>query len=238
MAGQYHMHMEPQTTVCIPSEDGLLVYTATQWTNYTQIAISECLNIPGNSIHIVVNRVGGGYGGKVSRSGQIACACALACHLTGLPVRFVMSLESNMSVIGKRNASISEYSVDVDCNGKIQKLKSNASYDMGCSLNESPSLLAKLAYPNCYDTSTWSVTSQDVKTDATSHTWCRAPGTFESIGLSETIMEHIAKVLEKDPMSVRIANMVHDSYLKTLIPDFLKDVGKCEIKCGAYWNCI
>lgn len=230
MTSQYHMHMEPQTTVCIPSEDGMLVYTSTQYPNLVHIAISECLLLPANSIHIVVNRVGGGYGGKISRSSQIACACALACHLTGYPVRFVMSLQSNMTSIGKRNATIGKYTVEVDYNGKIEKLDCNSDYDVGCSLNESPSLLANVAYPNCYDASLWKVQSQDIKTDAPGHTWCRAPGTLESIAIAETIMEHIAKVLGKDPMSVRIENMVPDSYMKTLIPNFLKDVGKCLIE--------
>lgn len=220
------MHMEPQTTLCVPFENGMEVYSSTQWTHFIQIAISECLRVPENSIHIVVNRVGGSYGAKVSRSGQIACAAALACHLTGLPIRFVMTLESNMNVIGKRNSMIGEYSVDVDENGKIVKLVSSPAYDMGCSLNESPTILADHSYPNCYDASSWKVNTIHVKTDAPSHTWCRAPGTMETISLAETIMEHIAKVLDKNPMDVRVANMVADSYMRTLIPKFLKDVGK------------
>lgn len=220
------MYMEPQTTVCIPDEDRMLVYTATQWIDFTNAVISQCLRVPENSIHIIVNRLGGGYGGKVSRSAQVACACALACLLTKKPVRFVMTFESNMTVIGKRNGMIGEYEVDVNSNGKILKLKGNSAHDMGCSLNESPSLLASVAYPNCYDASLWTVKNENVKTDAPSHSWCRAPGSLESIAMTETVMEHIAKVIGKDPISVRMTNMVNDSVMKTMIPDFLKDIGK------------
>ncbi len=171
MGSQYHFHMEPHTCICIPIEDGILVHSSTQWIDLTNIAIAECLNVPQNSIHIEVKRVGGGFGGKVSRPSQIACACALACHLTKLPIRFVMSFESNMNVIGKRNAMIGEYTIRVDGNGKIVKLDAKIAHDMGCSLNESPRLLADLSYPNCYDASSWNLEIALTKTDAPSQTY-------------------------------------------------------------------
>lgn len=227
---QYHFHMEPQTTVCIPSEDGIIVYTSTQWVDLVTIAISECLKQPANVIQIVVTRLGGSYGGKVSRSSQIACACALACYRTGKAVRFVMTLPANMSIIGKRNGMMGDYTVVVDANGKIKKLDGNAAHDIGCSYNESPAQLAQGAYPNCYDASSWNINGVDIKTDAPSQTWCRAPGTLEGIAMAETIMEHIACVTGKDPTSVRIANLVENSRMKELIPSFLEDIGKYAIK--------
>lgn len=216
------MYMETQTTVCIPSVNGITVHASTQFPDMTNIAIAECLKLPTNSIRIEVKSVGGGFGGKESRPAQIACACALATHLTGQPIRFVMSLESNMNVVGKRNAMIAQYAANVDRNGKIVELTAKMFLDMGCSLNESPRFLVG----NCYDASSWSVTRELIKTNAPSMTWCRGPGTLESISMAEVIMEHIAKVMDKDPVAVRIANMAPDSKMKTLIPDFLKDVGK------------
>lgn len=37
-------------------------------------------------VNAIVKRVGGGYGGKLSRSGQIAAACALGTFVTGRSV--------------------------------------------------------------------------------------------------------------------------------------------------------
>ncbi|KAJ6648666.1 Xanthine dehydrogenase, partial [Pseudolycoriella hygida] len=227
---QYHFTMEPQTTVCTLTDDGIKVYTSTQWTHLTQIAISRCLKVPTNSVHLELKRVGGGYGGKVSRGGQIACACALGCYLTRRPVRFVMTIESNMEVVGKRNAMIGEYRATVDPNGKIESLNYNTFHDAGCSFNEAITTFVKRSYPNCYDASKWNFKSEDVKTDAPSHTWCRAPGTLEMVGLAETVMEHISKVLSKDPMSVRLENMPSGSLISTMIPVFLKDVDFKERK--------
>ncbi|KAG4066033.1 hypothetical protein HA402_001280 [Bradysia odoriphaga] len=218
------MHMEPHTTICIPTEDGMLVHTSSQWTDITQTAIAQCLNVKENSIHIEVKRVGGGFGAKISRAGQIACACALACHLIAVPVRFVLTLESNMNVVGKRNGMIGEYTIDVDDNGKILKMTGNQSHDMGISLNESPRILADLAYSNVYDASSWKLTNELIKTDAASNTWCRGPGTTEAIAMAETMMEHIARITGKDPLAVRVANLTSDSKMKDLIPKFVKDI--------------
>lgn len=226
MSSQYHFTMEAQTTCCVPSEDGIDVYSSTQWMDFVNVAIAECLMIPENSINMIVRRLGGAYGSKITRTSQVACACALAAYLTNQPVRFVLTIESNMTTIGKRYALINEYEVDVDENGKIQKLKNNYAHDYGCTLNESVDDSTRLFFQNCYLSDTWETTGDMIRTDAPSHTWCRAPGTTEGIAMIENIMEHIAREIGKDGISVRLANMSDESNIKAILPDFLKDVGQ------------
>jgi len=58
--------------------------------------------------------LGGGYGGKISRSSLISTACALAAHKLQRPVRLVMNMETNMAAIGKRLSAAFDYEVSDD----------------------------------------------------------------------------------------------------------------------------
>ncbi|XP_055607410.1 uncharacterized protein LOC129755104 [Uranotaenia lowii] len=224
IGNQYHYTMEAQTCVCVPIEDGMDVYSSTQWMDLTQLAIAECLKVPVNSLNLYVRRLGGAYGCKISRASQIACACALAAHLLQRPVRLVLTIEHNMSSIGKRFGCISDYSADVDKTGHIEKLTNNFVQDYGITMNESVQMAATEFFKNCYDNKNWKIVGKAVKTDAPSNTWCRAPGTTEGVAMIENIMEHIAHEMGLDPIDVRMANMASDNKIKQLMPTFLKDV--------------
>lgn len=229
IGSQYHFTLEPQTTFCIPSEDGGIdVHASTQWIDITQIAIAETLNIPQNRISITVRRLGGAYGAKITRATQIACACALASHLTQRPVRFVLSIEANMMVCGKRFACHSDYSLAVEkASGKIRSLTNEFIEDGGCSTNEVLLPYSAEAFYNCYRPQpNWMIKTSLAKTDTPSTTWTRAPMFTEGLAMIENIMEHIAWSVQKDPTTVRLANMVDDGPMKKAYEDFLRDVGE------------
>ncbi|XP_037034826.1 xanthine dehydrogenase-like [Bradysia coprophila] len=222
---QYHFTMEPQTTICLPAEDGITVMCATQWVEFIQVAVATTLNIRSNDVNMQLRRIGGGYGAKASRSAQVACACAVACKLTNRPVRFVLTMEANMETVGKRLALLSEYDIDVDDDGKIMKMTNQFAQDFGCSLNEKVIFTTVQHMTNCYSVDTWNVSCMMAVTDSPSHTFCRAPGSTEGIAMTETIMEHISRVTGKDPLSVRLANMPEKHQMRTMLPNFLEDIG-------------
>ena len=101
--------------------------------------------------------------------------------------------------------------VGTDDNGKIQYLISDLYYDGGINYNEQLVGAATFCFMNCYDTTNWKVTGLVVLTDITPTTWCRSPGSPEGIAGIEHIMEHIAKVVKKDPTEIRLLNMGPDT---------------------------
>lgn len=224
LGSQYHYTMEPQSCICIPIEEGFEIYAATQWIDIAQIAISECLKIPENKINMKVRRIGGGYGAKITRSNQTHCACALASFLTNRPIRFILPIETNMTSCGKRASILSDYEVEFDDNGKIQKLKNTFYEDHGCSDNEPIEYFTSSTFANSYNKEFYELKVNSVKTDAPSTTWTRSPGTTEAMLMIENIMEHIAVECGKSPESVRLQNVPNDSPLKKMIPDFIKSV--------------
>lgn len=223
--GQYHNHMETQSCVCVPSEDGMDVHSSTQFVSFNQIAISECLDIPESRINMTLRRIGGAFGAKISRSSQIACACALACHLSKRPVRLVLTMESNMKSIGKRCGLISDYEITVDDVGRIQTMENRFSQDCGSSINEALPESTVLYFRSVYDSTRWTITPQAVITEAPSNTFMRGPCALEGNAMIENMMEHIAKIVNRDPMDVRIQNYAPDHPIKEMATNFLVDIG-------------
>ncbi|XP_032686991.1 indole-3-acetaldehyde oxidase-like isoform X2 [Odontomachus brunneus] len=222
--GQYHYTMETQSCVCIPQEDSMDVYATTQALDMTQISIAQCLNVNNNSINVIVKRIGGGYGAKISRNLQVSCACALVCHKLNRPARFVMSIESNMNSMGKRMASRQEYEIGVDDNGVIQYLNCATWSNTGYTFNEPLGWLVVHHLENCYTPDYWTCKGFEARTDLPSNTYCRAPGSMEAIAMIEHIMEHIARVTKKDPIQVRLSNMTSDE--KELLEPMINDLRK------------
>ncbi|XP_018363392.1 PREDICTED: xanthine dehydrogenase/oxidase-like [Trachymyrmex cornetzi] len=222
---QYHYTMETQSCVCVPVEDGMDVYPTSQWMDLIQVSIAQCLNVQNNSINVYVSRIGGAYGAKISRNAQISCACALVCYKLNRPARFVLTIESNMQSVGKRYSTRQEYEIGVDNDGVIQYLNSKHWSNCGSSFNESQSAdVADSMQSGWYATDTWTFNGFDVRTDIPSNTYCRAPSNTEGVAMLENIMEHIARVMKKDPVEVRLSNMndVDKPILETMIKDLSK----------------
>lgn len=137
MGSQYPFTMEPQSTFCLPRDDGgLEIYSSMQWMHLGHIAVAESLKIPQSKIRFSVKRLGGSYGVKITRSLLVACACALACHLTRLPVRFVMTIESNMTVLGKRYPNAIDYTANIDSvSGRLIDLSVKVIADVGMKIS-------------------------------------------------------------------------------------------------------
>lgn len=184
MGLQYHFTMEPQTCVAVPFENGLQIWSATQWMDHTQSVISKMLQIKAADVQMKVRRLGGGYGSKISRGNAVACAASLAAYKLNRPARFVQTIESMMNCNGKRWGCRSDYEFHIKSNGKIVGLTNIFYEDAGCTLNENPVPdLSTLCAKNCYSFTpdNYKLEGNAVITDATSSAWCRAPGSVEGI---------------------------------------------------------
>ncbi|XP_052748813.1 uncharacterized protein LOC113513041 [Galleria mellonella] len=204
---QYHYTMETQSCTVIPTENGVEVRSATQWMDLIHVAVANMLSVQQNKVEVIVNRVGGAYGGKASRSSLIACAAALAATACGRAASLVLPIDTNMAAIGKRQECLVEYELGVNNSGVIQYLNVSYYSDCGWSYNDTAGSAIASVLANLYDSSRWTITGYSVLTDKASNTWCRAPGTTEAIAIHEHLMERIAYATKLDPVDVRIANI-------------------------------
>lgn len=108
--------------------------------------VSEVLDIPINRIITKVKRMGGGFGGKESRSALLALPVAIAAHKLQKPVRCMLDRDEDMMITGNRHPFYFKYKIAVKKSGKIIGAIIDIYSNAGSSLDLSPGVISKLQY--------------------------------------------------------------------------------------------
>ncbi|CAK1542877.1 unnamed protein product [Leptosia nina] len=209
---QYHFCMETLVCVSHPTEEGIKLYSTTQWIDSVQRMVARALKIPQNKIDVFLRRLGGAYGMKISRGTQASVACAFVTHKLNRPCRFIQSLKNNMRYVGKRFPCSINFEFAVNSEGVIQYNNYELFEDNGYVVDEPIAILGADVFNNCYDNSSWEYKLYNATTDTPSNTWCRSPGSLEVIAMAEWLMERISYEMNLDPLSVRLANLDRDNH--------------------------
>ena len=137
IGSQYHFHLETQTCIVTPEEDGVQVISTTQYMDAVQKIVAGTLGIKESDVNIRVRRLGGGFGGKISQPNNVAAACAVAATKLRRPVRMLMDLRTNMEMLGKRLPYLVQYKASVDEDKKLTGVDMKLYCDSGYSFSES-----------------------------------------------------------------------------------------------------
>jgi xanthine dehydrogenase/oxidase len=71
-------------------EEEMELFSSTQNPTHTQAVVASVLGVPANRITVRVKRMGGGFGGKESRSVPLAAVAAVCARKVGKPVRIML----------------------------------------------------------------------------------------------------------------------------------------------------
>lgn len=147
-----------------------------------------------NKVVVRVKRLGGGFGGKETRSVLLSSAAALAAKKTKRPVRCMLTREEDMIATGQRHPFLARYKVGVNKDGKLQALDldvfNNAgwTFDLSTSVNER----AMTHSDGCYDIPNVFVRGRICRTNTMSNTAFRGFGGPQGMFIAETYMEETA----------------------------------------------
>lgn len=140
LGGQEHFYLETNATVAVPRDiNEIEVFSSTQSPSKTQSLVARVLGIPSNRVHVRVKRMGGGFGGKESRTTVLSTVVALAAHRLRRPVRCMLDRDEDMLVTGGRHPFYAKYKVGFSDSGQVLALDvsyySNAGNSMDLSLS-------------------------------------------------------------------------------------------------------
>uniref|UniRef100_A0A8C3PM34 Aldehyde oxidase n=1 Tax=Calidris pygmaea TaxID=425635 RepID=A0A8C3PM34_9CHAR len=130
VGGQEHFYLETNSVLVIPrvEDKEMDVYVSTQHATDVQELVASALNLQSNKIMCHVKRVGGAFGGKITKPSLFAVIAAVAANKTGRPVRFVLERNMDMLITGGRHPFFGKYKVserrsyfDMDLMGRVQR---------------------------------------------------------------------------------------------------------------------
>eukprot|EP00604_Paraphysomonas_vestita_P000034 CAMPEP_0174825658 /NCGR_PEP_ID=MMETSP1107-20130205/42974_1 /TAXON_ID=36770 /ORGANISM="Paraphysomonas vestita, Strain GFlagA" /LENGTH=945 /DNA_ID=CAMNT_0016057477 /DNA_START=1478 /DNA_END=4315 /DNA_ORIENTATION=+ len=212
VGGQEHFYLETNCTLVIPSEnDTLEIQSSTQNPNETQVHCALVCGIPASNVVCNVKRLGGGFGGKETRSVQFASPIALAAYLLQRPVRINIERDLDMSISGQRHAFHAKYSAGCMRDGTLKfldvKLYNNAGYSF--DLSGPVMSRALLHIDGCYKWPATKYLGTVCKTNQQSHTAFRGFGAPQGLTFVENIIEHIATKINIPSHEIRLKNLYH-----------------------------
>ncbi|KAE9987985.1 hypothetical protein EG328_000929 [Venturia inaequalis] len=211
MGGQEHFYLETNACVAIPKpEDGEMeVYSCTQNPSETQTYVAQVCGVSANKIVSKVKRLGGGFGGKETRSIQLAGIVAVAAKKTRRPVRCMLNRDEDIATSGQRHPFMFRWKVGVNKDGKLQALDADVFANAGWTQDLSAAVVDRaLSHSDgVYMIPNVHVRGRLAKTNTVSNTAFRGFGGPQGLFLAETYIEEVADHLNIPAERLREINM-------------------------------
>ena len=242
--GQDHFYLEGQIAMTVPQEDdNFLVYSSTQHPSETQQIIAKVLNQDFNSIHVVVRRIGGGFGGKETQSFLFAAIASIASKKLNKPIKLRLDRDDDMIMTGKRHDFYFKYKVGFSDKGKINALKILMASRCGISADLSGAINDRAIYhiDNAYFIPNIEIESYRCKTNTVSNTAFRGFGGPQGMFCIENILENISQKLNKDSCEIRKLNFYNNirnetHYGMKITDNVITDIFNQLIKKSKYYK--
>lgn len=205
----YHAQLENKSTVCKPEpNDGITVWPTTQTIHNTRQLLGKIFNIPLDKVNVKRISIGGSFGSSIQTNTITPITVALALK-AGKPVKIVSSREEDMYDHARYPSTI-KLKYGVKENGEITAAEVETLVDIGAHNISARPLLGCMAG---WMTSLYKVPNLEFKGKAVYTN--KAPGcAMQGFGnpqvtfAVESMMDTIAKKLNKDPIDLRLMNYV------------------------------
>ncbi|KAI1611767.1 xanthine dehydrogenase [Exophiala viscosa] len=215
MGGQEHFYLETMACLAIPKpEDGEMeVWSSTQNPTETQAYVAKAIGVQNNKIVSKVKRLGGGFGGKETRSIQLSTICAVAARKTKRPVRCMLNRDEDIMTSGQRHPFLGIWKVGVNKDGKIKALKANVFNNGGWSQDLSAAVVDRALshIDGCYNIPNVDVDGRICKTNTVSNSAFRGFGGPQGMFIAETYMSEVADHLNMPVEKLREINFYKDN---------------------------
>ncbi|KAJ2855782.1 hypothetical protein J3B02_001980, partial [Coemansia erecta] len=208
---QEHFYLETMASITVPKGEGdeFDIFSSTQNPTETQMVCAEVLGVPASQIVCHVKRMGGGFGGKESRSVLLAAFTTLGAFHTNRSVRIMLDRDEDMRTSGQRHPFLGRWTVGFSRAGQLQALRMQVFSNGGFSHDLSIGVLERAVshVDNCYRIPATEIVGRVCRTNTQSNTAFRSFGGCQGMFLLESMLCEIADHLGKHVEEIRALNM-------------------------------
>lgn len=212
----YPYPMEPYAAQARFTSGALEVETNAQHLFQVQKDLARVFSLRLNQVRVTSMTIGGGYGAKsYTKVEPLAAVCA---HVTGCPVRIVLTLEESMYT-SRADGAVVEVVTGFDDQGRILARDIDITLDTGAYADNSVRVLRK-SVETCfgsYRVPALRVRARAVYTNTTPASSYRGFGAFHTNPASEGNLDQAAEALGIDPLEIRLRNLAKAG--ESIIPE-------------------
>uniref|UniRef100_A0A6N2L4E9 xanthine dehydrogenase n=1 Tax=Salix viminalis TaxID=40686 RepID=A0A6N2L4E9_SALVM len=234
VGGQEHFYLEPQSSLVWTMDSGSEVHmiSSTQAPQKHQKYVAEVLGLPMSKVVCKTKRIGGGFGGKETRSAFIAAAASVPSYLLNRSVKLTLDRDVDMMITGQRHTFLGKYKVGFTKEGRLLALDLEIYNNAGNSLDLSLSVLERAMFhsDNVYEIPNIRIRGRVCFTNFPSHTAFRGFGGPQGMLIAENWIQKIAVELNKNPEEIREINFQGEGS----ILHYSQQLQYCTL--GQLWN--
>ncbi|KAK7261545.1 hypothetical protein RIF29_27859 [Crotalaria pallida] len=210
IGGQEHFYLEPHSSVIWTLDGGNEVHmiSSTQAPQKHQKYVSHVLGLPMSKVVCKTKRIGGGFGGKETRSAFIAAAASVPSYLLNRPVKITLDRDVDMMITGQRHSFLGKYKVGFTNEGRVLALDLEIYNNAGNSMDLSLAILERAMFhsDNVYEIPNMRIIGRVCFTNFPSHTAFRGFGGPQGMLITENWIQKIAMELKMSPEVIKEIN--------------------------------
>jgi xanthine dehydrogenase/oxidase len=169
--------------------------------------------------------MGGAFGGKESRSVQLACLLAVAAKKTWRPIRCMLNRDEDMMTTGQRHPIQARWKVGTKSDGTLVALEADVYDNAGYSHDMSGAVMDRCCthLDNCYEIPNVLIRGHVCKTNTHSNTAFRGFGGPQAMFIAESYMTAVADGLQIDIDELRWKNLYKEGQLTPFLQKIDQD---------------
>ena len=206
----YHAYLAREMAIAIPEEDKMKIIIETQYPHSIKRIVASVLNMHESDIDVIVPQVGGSFCVKVDTGALLASQVAVAAYKYKQPVTLIYDIEDSFLVTPKKIDGIIKYKIGATSDGKINAVDAEIYIDTGAYSFRGPAIIMRptLHITGAYEIPNVRVRSYLVYTNTVPKMGFRGFGNAETHFAVEMTMNKLARVLNMDPVELRLKNIL------------------------------